>query len=284
MKILTTILLLFTFVGFSQTEFVEIQFNTKYYEAVDKWVAFPKSEEGTSYSFGFLYIDADAGFTFDYESDFMITENGLKKLPRAFQESLKSRLAPTTADVAVLTNEQINQLELLTEPKWLKFYKEDDGKPSYLKQIGYHYNHVGASHLALNPLLKAYSMEPHFNGLEFELAYAYNALKQFDEAIIILEKAIQNNPNNFYFYRELGYALKYTGKIEIADNVYQKGISISENDFEKSEMAVNMAQAYFELRNREKFDEWAKLTRKYAEKGSRYAQFIDLFETKWNEN
>ena len=72
--------------------------------------------------------------------------------------------------------------------------------------------------------------------------------------------------------------------IDEAEKVYRKGIKISDDDFQKSEMAVNMAQSYFELRNKEKFDEWAKLTRKYAEKDSRYTKFIDHFEQNWNKN
>ena len=58
-------------------------------------------------------------------------------------------------------------------------------------------------------------------------------------------------------------------------------MKLEKQTFEKSEMAVNMAQAYFELRNKEKFDEWAKLTRKYSEKGARYVQFIDYMEENW---
>ena len=48
-------------------------------------------------------------------------------------------------------------------------------------------------------------------------------------------------------------------------------------------MAVNMTQSYFELRNKEKFDEWAKLTRKYAKKGSKHTQFIDHYEENWDK-
>ncbi|WP_226294242.1 tetratricopeptide repeat protein [Aquimarina algicola] len=126
-------------------------------------------------------------------------------------------------------------------------------------------------------------MEPHFDGLEFELSFAYNHLGQYEKAILILKRAIENNPKYFYFYRELGFSYKNLNRIEKAEKTYRKGIKMSNNNFEKSEMAINMAQSYFELRNKEKFDEWAKLTKKYAKKGSRYAQFIDLFEQKWNE-
>lgn len=268
---------------FSQTKKAPLSFDVKYYDAVDKWVAFPKKESDTSYALGFIYIDKQAGFTFDYLTTFSITEDGLKKGPNIPNASMKSRLSPNTREVAVLNEEQITELELPAVPDWLDIYKNGSNTTDYLKQMGYHYNHVGASHLALEPLLKAYEKEPHYEGLEFELSFAYNALGQFENAISVLEEAIKNNPNNYYFYRELGFSYVNQNKIDEAESTYKKGISISDNDFEKSEMAVNMAQAYFKLKNREKFDEWAQITRQYAEKGSRYTQFIDLFEQKWDE-
>jgi hypothetical protein len=44
-----------------------------------------------------------------------------------------------------------------------------------------------------------------------------------------------------------------------------------------------MAQSYYELRNKKKFDEWAKLTKKYAKEGSKYSQFVDQFKQHWNK-
>jgi tetratricopeptide (TPR) repeat protein len=279
------ILLIFLATTLSNAQFlpVELKFETNYYEAVDKWVAFPKKDNDTTYTFGFIYLDDQAGFTFDYFSKFIIVNSRLKSLPRGFNESLKSRLAPNTALVAVLTERQMTDLALPNQPQWLSSYKKDSDKVPYLKNIGFHYNHVGASYLALEPLNKAYAIDPHFEGLEFELAYAYNALKRYDQAIKVLESAIENNPNSFYFYRELGYALRYINQLDQAEKIYKQGIKISKDEFEKSEMAVNMAQAYFLIRDRKKFDEWAKVTRMYAKKGSRYAQFVDSFEQMWNE-
>ena len=43
-------------------------------------------------------------------------------------------------------------------------------------------------------------MNPHFEGLEFELAYAYNHLEKYEKAIPILQKALKNNPKDFYFF------------------------------------------------------------------------------------
>jgi tetratricopeptide (TPR) repeat protein len=283
MKFIILLLVLTATTCFGQSNESKLSFDTKYYEAVDRWIAFPKQETDTAYTFGFIYLDEQAGFTFDYSSKFIKGEEGLIALPRESQNSLKSRLAANTAPVALLSGKQVADLGLPTQPDWLSNYKRDSGKVSYLKNIGFHYNHVGASNLALEPLNRAYKIDPHYDGLEFELAYAYNALKSFDKAIEVLEKAIANNPDNFYFYRELGYAYRYTHQLDKAERTYRKGIIISNNAFEKSEMAVNMAQAYFQIRDRKRFNEWAGITRKYAEKGSRYAQFIDAFEQKWNE-
>jgi tetratricopeptide (TPR) repeat protein len=196
---------------------------------------------------------------------------------------MKYRLDPNTSLVSVLNKEQISALKLPEQPEWLSIYKEGSNEVDYLKNEGYHFNHNGASDLALKPLLKAYEIIPHYEGLEFELSFAYNHLGQYEKAIPILEKAIENNPKNFYFYRELGFSYANLNETAEAEKTYRKGIKMSDNDFEKSEMAVNMAKAYFKLKDKEKFDEWAKLTRKYAEKNSRYAQFIDHFEQNWNE-
>ena len=103
-----------------------------------------------------------------------------------------------------------------------------------------------------------------------------------EKAIPVLDKAISNNPKNYYFFRELGFAYVKQNKIPLAEKTYQKGIKMSDNDFEKSEMALNMAQGYFKLKDRKKFDQWAKITRKYAEPNSQYAQYIDMFEKEWD--
>ena len=184
--------------------------------------------------------------------------------------------------MAVLDDKKIAELNLAKEPDWLIHYKFSEDSVENLKQLGYHFNHVGACEKALLYLNKAYKKEPHHKGLEFEIAYAYNHLGQYEKAIPILEKALKNDSKNYSFYRELGYAYSKLNKLDMAEKTYKKGISLSVNNFEKSEMAVNMAQGYFLIKNKAKFDEWAKITRTYAEKDSQYAQYIDFFEKEWN--
>lgn len=261
----------------------ELTFDTKFSDAVDKWVAFDRDENDSTYIFGFIYIDEQAGFTFDYGSRFKINSNSLEKIPNEIEGSLKSRLSPNTANVHLLSENEMKQLNLPNQPDWLQFYKTNENTVSYYKNIGFHYNAVGASKNAIEPLLKAYKIEPHYDGLEFELAYAYNATKNYDKAIEILNKAIKNDANNFWFLRELGFAYKNLGNLEKAEEIYKKGISISSDKNQKAEMAVNMTQSFFLVKNKQKFDEWSKITKQYTEKGSTFDQYVDYWSNNWVE-
>lgn len=283
------ILVLFLFstiqICFSQSSNDKSAFNVEYYDAKDKWVIFPKKATDSIHPFGFIYLDLQAGFTFNYEGSVRIDNNGKFKLYNKSNEGFtKVRLEPyKTASVLIIPDKIVESFELQIKPEWLTIYQPSNPESiQTLKDYGYHYNHVGACEKALFFLEKAYKINPHFDGLEFELAYAYNHLGQYEKAIPVLDKAISNNPKNYYFFRELGFAYVKQNKISLAEKTYQKGIKMSDNDFEKSEMALNMAQGYFKLKDRKKFDEWAKITRKYAESNSQYAQYIDMFEKEWD--
>lgn len=73
------------------------------------------------------------------------------------------------------------------------------------------------------------------------------------------------------------------GNLEKAEEFYKKGISISLDKNQKAEMAVNMAQGYFQIKNKEKFEEWAKITKEFADKGSTFDQYVDFWSNSWDE-
>ena len=281
-NILTIFISLISYVSYCQSSNETIKFETKYYDAKDKWVLFPKKETDSVYLYGFIYLDYQAGFTLNFEGTAQINKDGSFKLNQNDPSSMiKYRLEPyKTSDVFILPNTTIKKLGLEEVPEWLAIYQREENIQS-LKDLGFHYNHVGACEKALVYLEKAYKINPHYEGLEFELAYAYNHLGQYEKAIPVLEKAIENNSKNYYFFRELGFAYVKQNKIPLAEKTYLKGIKMSDNDFEKSEMALNMAQGYFQVKNRKKFDEWAKITRQYAKPNSQYTKYIDLFEKEW---
>ena len=262
----------------------ELKFETNFYDAVNKWVVLPKKSTDTIYTYGFIYIDISAGITFHLGGSFFIDKNNkyIGDAEPGHQMTKKRLDNPNIVKMAVLSDKKMAELNLTKEPDWLIHYKFSEDSVENLTQLGYHYNHVGACEKALFYLHKAYKKEPHHKGLEFEIAYAYNHLGQYEKAIPILEKALKNDSKNYFFYRELGFAYVKQNKIPLAEKTYQKGIKMSDNDFEKSEMALNMAQGYFQVKNRKKFDEWAKITKTYAEKGSQYDQYIDFFEKEWN--
>lgn len=262
----------------------ELKFETNFYDAVNKWVVLPKKSTDTTYTYGFIYMDISAGITFHLGGSFFIDKNNkyIGDAEPGHQMTKKRLDNPNIVKMAVLNNKKMAELNLTKEPDWLVHYKFSEDSVENLKQLGYHFNHVGACEKALLYLNKAYKKEPHYKGLEFEIAYAHNHLGQYDKSIPILEKALKNDSKNYSFYRELGYAYSKLNKLDMAEKTYKKGISLSDSNFEKSEMAVNMAQGYFLIKNKAKFDEWAKITKTYAEKGSQYAQYIDFFEKEWN--
>ncbi|WP_322550109.1 hypothetical protein [Flavobacterium psychraquaticum] len=273
-----------SFINLNAQENNELKFETNFYDAVNKWVVLPKKATDSTYNYGFIYIDRYAGITFDSGGTFSIDKNK-KYIGNPSTESLmmKTRLDnPNIVKMSVLDDNKLKELNLKKEPDWLTVYKFSEDSVENLKQLGYHYNHVGACEKALVYLTKAYQKEPHYKGLEFEISYAYNHLGQFEKSIPILEKAIKNDASNYYFFKELGFAYLQQKNLDMAEKTYEKGIKMPGNNSEKAEMAINMTQGYFTIKNKAKFDKWAKITRSYTEKDSQFNQYIDHFEKEWN--
>src|SRR5690606_643211 len=176
--------------------------------------------------------------------------------------SRKSRLSSNTRPVTILNPNQIEQLGVKTIPDWLKIYKNNENSVEYLKQMGYFYNHVGASKNAIEPLLKAYQIEKHYEGLEFELGFAYNATQQFEKAIPVLENALIINNSDQLLFKELVYALIHTKQYDKAETVVKLGIEKAKDNHIKAEMAVNMCATFLQEENKKKYDQWATIAKK----------------------
>ncbi|MEM8886763.1 MAG: hypothetical protein AAGD28_02175, partial [Bacteroidota bacterium] len=198
MKVLLSItFLLHSFLCFAQNPIAGLTFDKQHVDAVDKWVAFPIVDEDSTFAYGFIYIDQEAGFTYHRGNRFRLDNSGkFIAEPENSNNSIKIRLEAEWKNVAIIPEERLTEMGLPQVPDWLKFYKEDEGKVSYLKDIGWHYNHMGGCEQALIPLLAAYEKEPHYKGLEFEIGFAYNALERFEEAKTILEKAYDHDPKD----------------------------------------------------------------------------------------
>lgn len=261
-----------------------LKFDKDYYKCENKWIALPKKEKDSTFMYAFVYLDRSAGFTLSYEGDFLIGQEGkFKSFPKSRDSRIIYRIPDNYALLAIIPDDKIAEMGLPMQPDWLPIYREGENKTEELIRRGYHFNHVGGSDVAIPVLLKAYTKEPHAKGLEFELSYAYNATGQPEKAIEVLDKALKNDPNNFMFLRELGYAYMLLNKPEEAIRIYEKGISLSDDKFQQSEMALNAAGIYYRSKNREKFEEWAKKVKKYADKDSGYYKNILIMESNFDK-
>lgn len=278
-NVVRTLVLLICFSGVAQNPPADLKFDKKFYETLDQWVVFPKKATDSLYLFGYVYLDQQAGFTFNLESSFYLLKNGkFKAIPKDPAAYVKYRLEPNkTAPVSLLPLQRQQELALPQEPDWLQYYKTST-EMERLKNTGLHLNQIGTSQQALDFLLRAYEKEPHYKGLEFEIAFAYNVLAEYDKAIVILDKALLKDPTNHYLYKELGFAYINLKQNDKAEATYKKGISASEKNDIRSEMAINMAQAYYMAKDKVKFAEWAAITRKYAAAESEYAKYLTTFE------
>jgi len=256
-----------------------LRFNKRFVQCEDKWVAYQRDKDST-YTYGFIYIDSQAGLTYQNKGRFKITDdNTFVSVKDALDTiSLKVRLQPNNVKVAIIPDDKLKELQLPEFPDWLQYYKTDTGTIERLFRWGYLYNSWDECDIALPYLERGYKMNPDFKGLAFELAYAYNALDKCDKAITVLETALATHPNECYMYKELSYAQIHTGQLDKAAITCKKGIGLCTDKSMKAEIAINLAQGYYKLKDKTNFKYWAKETRKWATKGDDYTSSINKME------
>jgi len=254
-----------------------LEFNKRFVQSEDKWVAFQMDKDST-YSFGFIYIDAQAGLTFDYKGKFKITQSGKFVAENIDSYSVKIRLEPNRVKVAFIPEYKLTELSIKPIPDWLESYKKDTGSIERLYRWGFLYNAWNESAKALTYLERAQKINPKFQGLEFELAYAYNVLEQYEKAITILKGALESEPQNCYLYKELSYAEMYLGQLEKASETCKKGIKICSEKPMKCEIAYNMAYHYYKIKDKDKFHYWYKEAKKWSKKGDQFRSNLTKME------
>lgn len=262
-----------------------LKFTKRFSQCENKWVIFPPANG--KYNYGFIYVDAMAGFTYDLAGFFRI-ENGNIIIDTANQgknktHAMKYRLSPHTKLVSLVPSGFSQALGTVHDPEWLKIYSAYSDTLQHNVQWGTKYNAVNECAVALKYLEPAYKTQPHYKGLEFELAYAYNVLHQYDSATMVLEAAIKNNPNNCYFYKELSYAAMHEGQAEKAETVASKGIEICTDKNLKAEIAYNVAYEFFTKKDKEKFTKWASEAKKWTTEDSEFSKNIKKMEAVLNK-
>lgn len=259
-----------------------LHFDKRLIVCEDKWVALQKDKDSL-YSYGFIYIDPEAGLTLDLAGTFRIDEQGTFVPQLKFDSfSVKHRLEPGKVLAAFIPENKFADLKIAATPAWLKYYKADSNSVKQLYRRGFLYNAWDECERALVYLEKAQKTDPLFQGLSFELAYAYNALGKYDQAIAVLESAIKTNPEDCYLYKELSYAQIHSAQLDKAAATCTKGISFCKDNNMKSEIAYNLAQQFYRQKDKVNFSYWAHETKKWATAGDRYTVNITAMEKELN--
>jgi tetratricopeptide (TPR) repeat protein len=268
-KILPVLILPIAAVSFGQPP---LRFDKRFVESEDKWVAF-EMDKDSSYAYGFIYIDPQAGLTLQSEGSFRISPTG-EFISKKLDLNMKVRLQPNQVKVAFIPEDKLPELKVSAVPDWLGAYKKDTASVERLYNWGFMYNAWGLSSKALTYLERAYKIEPKFEGLEVELGYSYNALGRYVEAITVLKSALQTNPGSCYLFKELSYAQANLGTLNEAAETCKKGITACSSKSMKAEIAYNMAYQYYKINDQKGFNTWVKETKKWAEKGDAFTTNI----------
>lgn len=231
-------------------------FDKKLIECEDKWVAYPMAKDST-YSYGFVYIDTQAGLTFDLKGNFKIDVKGnlIPKL-RDQNSSMKYRLAPNDTRVAIIPEANFTALQVTATPDWLAIYRGNENSASRLFRRGFVNNEWNECSQALVFLEKVQQINPNYSGLATEMAFSYNCLKRYPDAIKVLQGALKIAPNDAYTNKELVYAEAKAGNLDAAIIAYQNALKNCKDQTYTAENSFQILQGYFFKNDNTNFEKW----------------------------
>jgi tetratricopeptide (TPR) repeat protein len=279
MKYIITLFTLFSVSLYSQNV---LKFDKRNVQCEDKWIAYQMDKDST-YTFGFIYVDYQAGLTLNYEGKFKIDNNGnLNRLESETDNEIgfmKVRLQPNRTAIAEIPESKFKGLNIEKTPSWLASYKTDESSIERLYRWGYMYNGWSECEKALTFLEKADKINPNFKGLQTELAFSYNALGKYDKAETSLKKSIKDNPNNCYTYKELAFTYTKLLDLKKVSDTYETMTKVcKENNFIQ-ETAYNLAYEYFKVKDKVKFKTWKIEAEKWSKSENQYTKNLNLMET-----
>lgn len=255
-----------------------LKFDQWYTKLEKKWVVTSKRDADEHYFFGYIYIDHKNGFTVDLRGLFRVDENNkyVRDTVMFKNQSMRYRIPENWESYALLQPKHFAELGIQAEPDWVKTYYTYTDTVAHDYRWGRIYNDRNESAIALSYLNEANLLKPHEPKVEFELAFAYNVLEQYDSAIKVLETAIPYKPDNMVFYKELGYAYMKKKLFEQAIATYKKGISNApdKKSDAKGELAFNMATCYKNTGNLADYKIWILKAKEFTLPESPYYQQI----------
>jgi len=259
-----------------------LKFDKRFVESEDRWVAFQKGED-SSYMYGFIYIDPQAGLTLNYEGTFTILDNGDFVPKKLDTVGIKARLQPNNVKVAFIPTEKFKDLKIEATPEWLKYYKTDTNSVQRLYRWGFMYNGWDQCEKALTYLERAQKIDPQYKGLAVELAFSYNCLGNYDKALTVLKNALDLNPTDAYINKEFIYALVKSDQLDKAAESCKKAMSVCKDKTYNGEECYNLLHAFYMKKDKENFKQWVDETKKWTSENAKMTRSIAIMEEEINK-
>lgn len=229
---------------------------------------FAAQTQGGKVNLGFLYIDPQAGFTIEHYGN--LEREGTQLVAVKSELHGKARMIQRVGSnfaASCLGDETVASLGLPPEPESMQFYRDERPPGEHHASWAYHYNHIGASDVALTHVAKARAAGYSSPALTFEHAFALNATGQFDQVVVLLTPVAKARDALPDTVAELAYAHLMQGEYEQAIGHYKraldgKGVKSTERRWQ---FAQNIARAYERLGDTELRDKWLRTADAYRQ-------------------
>lgn len=235
--------------------------HTDYFNAVHHWVVLPQNLPSVSYWLGYVYADPHQGFTFVFEDELTLNARGIwKRCHRENAHILRLILDAKSPKLWLLDTKTLQKLKLKAPPLWLEVmhYEAETWIESARKFMAH-----GQYAEAVYGFEQAFRQNAQIPNLNFELALALNSIERYPQCIRHVLGCIAQKPDDYRLYREMGYALVQMHQPQEAEKVYEQGLQVCQQNEQRREMALDMAQTFYRLRDQERFEKWAKILRQF---------------------
>lgn len=255
----------------------DLKFDNNFVNSENHWVVIPnKDDKKSEFSYGFLYYDeSGGGYSLQQTNSFTLENGKFLKKPANENEKKVVRLNNSDIQFALLSDARIAEMKLEKEPTFLKAYNvlknEDEKKLTRASSI----NGLRRPDLSL-PMLQSLKAKSYSSPkLYFELAYANNALKKYDDAEKIIDEAEKKGFLDELLIKEKIYSYVHNNKLKIADDFLKQHLSVFKSSLYKEESIGNMVINYYNAKDLVKAKEWLAIYYREFPQGGKYKTDIE---------
>lgn len=261
-------------------------FNKNFTEVENQWVAIENGKEKNQYWFAFLYFDeSGGGYSLQYVGDFSVENGKYIKKSEERDHTFIVRLPHGNIPFAVLPENAVQEMNLKIPDFFLKNYNylKDENQKNLTRANGM--NAIGRPDLAL-PVLQKLNHQlfstPKFKELFFfETAFAYNALRQFDNAEKVLDEAQANGIFNELLLKESIFSLVNNKKIDKASKILEENLHIFKNPLFREETIANLIMGMHHIKDKKGLEKWFKIYDKDYSENGKYKERMKELKAQW---